>query len=428
MSNQVLIVAADRAARTPAEVARSLQCTPVIVRSEEEAADLLGRQRFTLVAVAGNGAWQRIREIAEAKQPMVRVLELPEPNGEDNTIRRLMVRYLDRSDEPRPRFSEERYRFLSSVLEAFNGTLELREVVRRIVTITREEFRADRAWLLHPVTERAEFAKIIFGVGSPGHESDVMDGGPIPLGRSQALVRRALESGVPIVVHEGDSDLDPELAARFEIRSEMVQILRPGDEEPWAFGIHQTSARRAWTAEEQALFAEVGRHATLALNTSLMHARAAREMAKVDAILDQIPESAAVYDVHGGLERMNAAARRDPVAFSGPDAEGRLRSRCARFTANRSRPTTSCSIRERAKSTSSTSRHRRSATTRAASSARSSFRATSPTSARTKSARPGAAGAPKDWPASDSRPVCRHHSKISMFRPSASPRPSAGRR
>jgi PAS domain S-box-containing protein len=331
MSNQVLIVAADRAARAPAEIARSLQFTPVVVRSEEEAAELLGRQRFRLVAVSGAETWQRVREIAEAKQPMVRVLELPEPNGEDITIRRLMVRYLDRSNDQRPRLAEDRYRFLSSVLESFTGTLELREVLRRIVTITRDELRADRAWLLHPINEQAEFAKIVFAVASPGHESDAMEGAPVSLAGSQALIRRALESSQPVILHEGEPDLDPELVSRFDIRSQMVQILRPRDEEPWAFGLHQSSSRRQWTAEEQALFGEIGRYATLALNNTLLHARASRDMAKVNAILDQIPESAAVYDAQGRLERMNAAAQRDPVAIFGPDAEGRIRSSRHRY-------------------------------------------------------------------------------------------------
>ena len=327
MSNHVLIVAAERAARTPADIARSLQLTPIVVGSEEEAADLLGRQRFTLVAVSGADTWQRVRDIAETKQPMVRVLELPEQQtGEDTIVRRLMVRYLDRSSEHRPRVTEERYAFLTRALESFTGTLEMRELLRRIATMTRDELRADCAWLIHPVNEQSEFAKIVFSIAAAGHESDVMDGGPVSLGKSQALIRRGLEASQPVVIHEGDAELDPALAARFGIRSLMVQILRPRDGEPWAFGVHQTTAHRDWTAEERSLFGEVGRHATMALNNAMLHARASREMAKVDAILDQIPESAAVYDTNGRLEKMNAAAQRNPAAIFSPDAEGRLRS------------------------------------------------------------------------------------------------------
>ncbi|MGZ8868118.1 MAG: GAF domain-containing protein, partial [Thermoanaerobaculia bacterium] len=325
MLNQVLIVAGESAARMPAEVARSLQFTPIIAGSADEAVRLLDDHSFRLIAVSGKSALQRIRDAAETKQPMARVLELPETNGDDTAVRRLMVRYLDRRQEPGSYSSEERYRFLSTILESFTATLEFREVIRRIVTITKEEFRADRAWLLNPITEQTEFARIAFAVTSPDC-GGTEDKGPVPLAGSQGLIRRALETSAPVVVREGDPGLDPELARRFNIRSEMVQMLRPRQGEPWAFGIHQCSTPREWTAEEISLFAEIGRYATLALNNSLLHARAIQEMAKVSAILDQIPESAAIYDASGNLERMNVAAQREPAVLFSPNPEGRIRS------------------------------------------------------------------------------------------------------
>src|SRR5213075_2833891 len=88
---------------------------------------------------------------------------------------------------------------------------------------------------------------------------------------------------------------------------------------------HQCSAPREWTDEEISLFAEIGRYATLALNNTLLHERSIREMAKVTAILDQIPESTAIYDGGGRLERMNAVAMREPLQTFAPDAEGKLR-------------------------------------------------------------------------------------------------------
>ena len=324
MLNQVLIVAGESAARMPAEVARSLQFTAVIAGSEEEAVRLLDDHVFRLIAVSGKSAWQRVRDAAETKQPMARVLELPETNGDDTAVRRLMVRYLDRRQDQGSYATEDRYRFLSTILESFTATLEFREVLRRIVTITKEELRADRGWLLHPITEKTEFARVAFAVTSPDC-GNTDDSGPIPLARSQNLIRRALEGSAPVVAREGDPDLDPELARRFGIRSEMVQILRPRQGEPWAFGIHQCREPREWTSEELALFSEIGRYATLALNNTLLHARAIEEMAKVNAILDQIPESAAIYDASGNLERMNVAAQREPAVLFSPDPEGRIR-------------------------------------------------------------------------------------------------------
>src|SRR5258708_31355847 len=124
MSDHVLIVAAGAAARTPVEVATSLSFTPVVVASEQEAIALLDERTFTLIAVSGvSASWHRLRDVAERKQPMARVLELPETNGDETAIRGLMVRYLDRR-RAGGSFTEERYRFLSSMLESFTTSLE----------------------------------------------------------------------------------------------------------------------------------------------------------------------------------------------------------------------------------------------------------------------------------------------------------------
>jgi len=336
MLNQVLIVGGATATRTPAEVVRSLRFVPVVASSADEAVELLDRERFRLIAVSGRSEWQRLREAAESSQPATRVLQLPELDADDTAVRRMMVRFLAPASSDRARFThEERYRFLSSILESFTGTLELREVLRRIVAVTREEFGADRAWLLHPVHEDAQHAKLAFSVAAPEDEeaaaSVVKDKGPLPLARSKGLIRRAMNDSRPIVVMEGDADLDPELASRFCLKSAMIQVLRPREEEPWAFGLHQCESARDWTEEEISLFTEIGRYATVALNNTLLHDRAVREMAKVTAILDQIPESAAIYDANGKLERMNAAAQREPAVLFTPDPDGRLRSHQHRY-------------------------------------------------------------------------------------------------
>src|SRR6266508_3456063 len=200
MVNQVLILAGEPAARASAEIARSLQFTPVVATSEEEAVRLLDQQRFSLIAVSGAPATRRLRDAAETKQPTARVLQLPDANGDDTTIRRLMLRYLGRRGEDMRFSAEERYRFLSTILESFTTTLDLKEVLRRIVTVTREEVHADRAWLIRPVTEETEFAKIVFSVTAPECGEENSDMGAVPMGGSRALIRRAIETPRPVVV------------------------------------------------------------------------------------------------------------------------------------------------------------------------------------------------------------------------------------
>src|SRR5436305_1211355 len=320
MSEQILIVAAERAAKAPAEVASSLSFTPIVTSSEQEALELIEHQNFSLIAVSGRPAWQRVRDEAERKQPAVRVVELPENGSDDADVRRLMIPYLNRR---RRTPSEQRYQFLSQILESFTGTLELNEVLRRIVTRTMEEFGADRALLVHPVSETATGANVRFVANAPhiqpAYEADK------PVVVTPALIRRALESDRPLVVVDSDPDVDVELLQRYEVKSAMFQILRPRDDDAWSFALHQCTYRRQWTEEEISLFAEIGRYATLALNNTLLHARSVREMAKVNAILDQIPESAAIYEAGGRLERMNAAATREPSTMFAPEAGGRAK-------------------------------------------------------------------------------------------------------
>lgn len=311
MSKQVLIVADALAARTPAEIVRSLHFTPVVAETADEALSLMDERPFSLIAVEDEATLQRLREAALSKQPMTRVLRLAETGSEVSDVRRLMTRYLD----PHPTtdataFGEDRYAFLSRVLESFTTSLEPKEVVRRIVALVQEEFDADRVWLLHPVTEQSDTTNVVVSVAAPRID-DALDDATIDLTKSRGLVRRAFESAHPVTATGKDRDVDPDLTARAGMRSMILQIVRPREGEPWALGMHQTTPR-TWTAEEIALFDEIGRYATLALNNTLLQASAARDLARMSAILDQMPESAAIYDDQGRLERMNAAAARDP--------------------------------------------------------------------------------------------------------------------
>ena len=333
MSNHVLIVATEPAARASADVARSLHFTPVVAKNTDEALSLLEEHPFSLIAVDDETTLQRVRAAAERKQPMTRVLRLPEGNGGDeNAVRRLMTRYLDpHLTAERPALSEERYRFLAGVLESFASTWEMNDVVRRIVSVTREELAADRGWLLHPVNEQVEVAKAVVVIANEKiDENEARENALISMTGSQALIRRAMESPMPVTAYEGDPDLDPELIARYGAHSVLLQVLRPREGEPWAFGLSDHAARR-WTTEEIEIFNEIGRYATLALNNAMLRAQSQRDMAKVNAILDQVPESAAIYNARGELERMNAAATREPAYLFTPDPEGRLRSSRHRY-------------------------------------------------------------------------------------------------
>src|SRR5437667_2537888 len=118
---------------------------------------------------------------------------------------------------------EERYRFLSTILESFAGTLDLNEVLRRIVNITLEQFGADRVVLIHPVSEDAVTSNVRFAVSAP-HIPEVFETGT-PVQLSSRIIRRALHVVTPLVLHDSDPDINSEAWKRFGMRSAMMQIL-----------------------------------------------------------------------------------------------------------------------------------------------------------------------------------------------------------
>ena len=163
----------------------------------------LGNCRIGLHASADPGISDaEIEEFLNLRPGIIKVLSF----HSDTAIRRLMLRFLGRRGEDQRFSAEERYRFLTTILESFTTTLDLKEVLRRIVTITREEFHADRAWLIRPVTEETEFAKVIFSVTAPECGVENSDVGPVPLSGSRALIKRAMEAPHPVAVKEGDAE------------------------------------------------------------------------------------------------------------------------------------------------------------------------------------------------------------------------------
>src|SRR5687768_11368281 len=98
---------------------------------------------------------------------------------------------------------------LARVLESFTETLDLDEVLRRVVRITLEEFGADRAWILEPVDMSSEYATVVFEATRPGYEGAMRTGESIPLAASRGFIRRAeAAGGQPLESTQDTDDID----------------------------------------------------------------------------------------------------------------------------------------------------------------------------------------------------------------------------
>src|SRR5438046_10371200 len=90
---------------------------------------------------------------------------------------------------------EERYRVLSTILESFAGTLDLEEALRRIVSVTMEQFGAERVLLIHPVLPDGATANVRYVV-TASHVPAVIEGKTaIPM--TAPVVKRMLDADGP---------------------------------------------------------------------------------------------------------------------------------------------------------------------------------------------------------------------------------------
>lgn len=211
---------------------------------------------------------------------------------------------------------------LAKILESFTETLDLDEVIQRIVTLSLEYFRAERVWLMRDVSVDEDFARLALEVTAPGVEPMFRSGYRIPMASSREIIRRGVETRRPVISHA--EDLDPWLVADKQVQSQVAVLLHVRDDRDWALGLQQCGVDRGWSDDEINLLSEVARYATLAINNAQHYRRAVSESAKLTAILDQIPESAAIYDDRGRLEMMNVAARREQIALFGKSPEERI--------------------------------------------------------------------------------------------------------
>lgn len=292
MSSQVLFLDLGSPVQC-SSVFRSLNVDPVVARSAKEALRLLAEQSFGLVAVATESKdnFEKARRAIRQKHPDVEVVSLTGSTTDHEVIASAM------RDQPTPTDLE--------LLQTFSTSLDLTEVLQRIVRNTLDVFAADRCWILCPVDLGRESTTSTEEATAPGVKPAFGSGSAVKLKPHGQLISSVLSSTGPIRVSRDDP------GSSLNARSNLVQALTVWNGENWLFGLQQSRRDRVWTDEEVHRFNAVGRMAVAAINSALLFRKASIESAKVQAILDQIAEPAAIFHEDGSVDRMNLAAQRD---------------------------------------------------------------------------------------------------------------------
>jgi PAS domain S-box-containing protein len=167
---------------------------------------------------------------------------------------------------------------MDRINRAMQGTNDLEQMMGDVLDAVLQIFAADRAWLLYPCDPDAPSWRPVMERTRPQYPGAAARGRDLPMtGDAAEVARTVLGSSGALPAGPGhERQVKPEIASHFGVQSEMLMALRPKSDRPYLFGLHQCSRERAWTADEQRLFEEIGHRLADALS-SLIAFRSLRE-------------------------------------------------------------------------------------------------------------------------------------------------------
>ncbi len=160
---------------------------------------------------------------------------------------------------------------LDRVNSAVHGTEDLEQMLTDVLDCVLSMFDCDRAWLVFPCDPQAASWRCPMERTRPEYPGTFALGIARPVNAQIAGTWRILiAAGGPVKFGPGgDCPLPEGFQEHFQIQSFIAVVLYPKIGQPWLFGLHQCSRPRAWTAEEERLFKEIGRRLADGLTTLL---------------------------------------------------------------------------------------------------------------------------------------------------------------
>jgi two-component system, cell cycle sensor histidine kinase and response regulator CckA len=177
-------------------------------------------------------------------------------------------------------------RFMESmdrINRAMQATNDLEQTMKDVLEVVLSTFECDRAWLVYPCDPATATFRVQMERSRPEYAGTSAVANDVPVVPEIARLLQTLRaSDGPVKFGPGsDHQIPPDMARRFNIRSQIVTAVYPKTDKPYAFGLHQCSYPRVWTPEEARLFQEIGRRLGDVLDTSLTHRNLRESEAKL---------------------------------------------------------------------------------------------------------------------------------------------------
>jgi two-component system cell cycle sensor histidine kinase/response regulator CckA len=161
---------------------------------------------------------------------------------------------------------------MDRVNRAIQSATDLDQMLFEALDAVLAVFGCDRAYLVYPCDPEADFWSAPMECARPEFPGLFTQGLKVPMESDIAEVfRLVLASSAPVRFGPaGEHPMPAGVATRFGVQSQIVMAVYPKVGKPYAFGLHQCSYLRAWTAGEERLFQEIGRRLADALSSLLI--------------------------------------------------------------------------------------------------------------------------------------------------------------
>jgi len=196
---------------------------------------------------------------------------------------------------------------MEHVDRAIHQTDDIERMMSDVLQTTLDLFDADRAWLAYPCDPDAQSWRIPMMRTRPGYDVDEVMRSDAPTRQGDRLIMRAvLDEDGPVGFGPVNEQPLPEYdGPTFGVRAMLITASHPRVGKPWAFGLHQCSRDRHWTAEERELFLGITRRLGDGLSSLLVLRDLQASEEKWRSLTMNSPDHVMLLDCDGTVRFIN---------------------------------------------------------------------------------------------------------------------------
>jgi len=204
----------------------------------------------------------------------------------------------------------------------------LQDVLRGVLDLTLEVFKADRAWFLYPCDPDAPSWSVPMERTRPEWPGLFAQGVDMPMeSDTSGIFSEALRANGPIQsAPDTDPPIPPLIAELFSVKSQLMISLRPKIGNAWLFGLHHCSGVVRHDEYELQLFSAIANRIaddmSAMITVKQLRESESRVQKLADSVIDQAGVLVLVLDKEGRIVRFNRACE-ELSGYSFAEIEGK---------------------------------------------------------------------------------------------------------